>query len=113
MKKTIAAIIVSVCVGGFGGFVCGYDYSDTQHQKTIQSTNTTINNLNQEVDVLKDDVNGITRMYKDAMSEKSLILKDKNNLVIYGIELCKKMKDERNCLMELALRGNAPFDFKD
>lgn len=28
MKKTIYAIIVSVCVGGIGGFACGYDYSD-------------------------------------------------------------------------------------
>ncbi|HAX2909432.1 TPA: hypothetical protein JWI84_003069 [Escherichia coli] len=113
MKKTIAAIVVSVCVGAVGGFACGYDYSDTKHQETITTTNTTINNLNKEIDTLKDDVNGITRMYKDVMAEKSQYQQDKNNLVIYGIGLCKKMKDERGCLMELALKGNAPFDFKD
>ncbi|EER5832839.1 hypothetical protein HKE85_003050 [Escherichia coli] len=113
MKKTIYAIIVSVCVGGIGGFACGYDYSDTQHQETIRSTKAEIKDLNQEISQLENALSLKDSEYSEVYAEKQKYWKEKDNLVVYGMKLCKSMKDERSCLMELALKGNVTIDFKD
>ncbi|CAD5752452.1 Uncharacterised protein [Escherichia coli] len=106
MKKTIAAIIVSVCVGAVGGFVCGYDYSESLQQTKIAS-------LNHEISQLENAISLKDSEYNEVYAEKQKYWKEKDNLVVYGIKLCKSMKDERSCLMELAIKGNLQVDFKD
>ncbi|EDT7800709.1 hypothetical protein CCF60_003128 [Salmonella enterica subsp. enterica serovar Berkeley] len=109
MKKTIIATILSLGLG----FGVGYMYMNhatsetiTGHEQTIKKLNNDISRLNIAIEIKDGD-------YQDLYEENRRLFEDRNAGVLFGIQLCKKMKDTRACLMELGLKTNTPVDFKD
>ncbi|HGA5125588.1 TPA: hypothetical protein ACISXB_004084 [Salmonella enterica subsp. enterica serovar Javiana] len=103
--KNIIAAIVSLAIG----FGACYAFMD----KTITAQAETIATLTQEVDELNNVVAIKESEYKEVYADKQRYLDGKNQAVLFGINMCKKLKESRSCLMELGLKTNTPVDFKD
>ncbi|EHI3273315.1 hypothetical protein J9089_003236 [Salmonella enterica] len=103
--KNIIAAIVSLAIG----FGACYAFMD----KTITTQAETIATLTQEVDELNNVVAIKESEYKEVYADKQRYFDERNAGVLFGMQLCKKMKDTRSCLMELAIKTNSTVDFKD
>ncbi|EMW0060120.1 hypothetical protein ABIV32_001532 [Salmonella enterica subsp. enterica] len=104
MKKIIIATVVSL---GLGFGAC-YAYLN----KTITNQAETIATLTKEVDSLNSSVDLKESEYQEAYADKQRYQNERNAAVLFGMQLCKKMKDSRSCLMELAIKTNSTVDFK-
>ena len=99
-------------IGDINGEEQMYPASMTKIMTTILAIDN-LKDLNQEISQLENALSLKDSEYSEVYAEKQKYWKEKDNLVVYGMKLCKSMKDERSCLMELALKGNVTIDFKD
>ncbi|EJJ0783304.1 hypothetical protein NIN12_000005 [Salmonella enterica] len=105
MKKIIIAVIVSLGLG-VGATYAVMNKTITEQAKTISTLNTEIDQLNTAVE-LKDSE------YQELSAENKRLFEDRNAGVLFGMNLCKQVKDSRSCLMELAIKTNSQVDFKE
>ncbi|MDM78551.1 hypothetical protein EB944_15010 [Salmonella enterica] len=105
MKKIIIAVIVSLGLG-VGATYAVMNKTITEQAKTISTLNTEIDQLNNTVELKEME-------YQDMKAENDRLFTDRNAGVLFGIKLCKKMKDERSCLMELGIKTRSTIDFKE
>lgn len=103
--KTFYAAIVSLVIGFGAGYVVNNQTTVKEQAKTISTLNTEIDQLNTAVE-LKDSE------YQELSAENKRLFEDRNAGVLFGMQLCKQMKDSRSCLMELAIKTNSQVDFK-
>ncbi|EIQ8612471.1 hypothetical protein LJE78_002087 [Salmonella enterica] len=103
--KTFYAAIVSLVIGFGAGYVVNNQTTVKEQAKTISTLNTEIDQLNTAVE-LKDSE------YQELSAENKRLFEDRNAGVLFGMNLCKQMKDSRSCLMELAIKTNSQVDFK-
>lgn len=104
--KTFYAAIVSLVIGFGAGYVVNNQTTVKEQAKTISTLNTEIDQLNTAVE-LKDSE------YQELSVENKRLFEDRNAGVLFGMKLCKKMKDERSCLMELGIKTRSTIDFKE
>ncbi|ECS0152314.1 hypothetical protein I3Y54_001819 [Salmonella enterica] len=103
--KTFFAAIASLVIG-FGAAYAVINQTTVKEQaKTISTLNTEIDQLNTAVE-LKDSE------YQELSAENKRLFEDRNAGVLFGMNLCKQVKDTRSCLMELAIKTNSQVDFK-
>ncbi|EAT8909037.1 hypothetical protein C7048_06160 [Salmonella enterica] len=103
--KTFYAAIVSLVIGFGAGYVVNNQTTVKEQAKTISTLNTEIDQLNTAVE-LKDSE------YQELSAENKRLFEDRNAGVLFGMNLCKQVKDTRSCLMELAIKTNSQVDFK-
>ncbi|EIK6237380.1 hypothetical protein OGT86_000301 [Salmonella enterica] len=105
MKKIIIAVIVSLGLG-VGATYAVMNKTITEQAKTISTLNTEIDHLNNAVELKEME-------YQELSAENKRLFEDRNAGVLFGMKLCKKMKDERSCLMELGIKTRSTIDFKE
>ncbi|EME0745943.1 hypothetical protein VXJ73_001176 [Salmonella enterica] len=104
MKKIIIAVIVSLGLG-VGATYAVMNKTITEQAKTISTLNTEVDQLNNTVELKEME-------YQDMKAENDRLFTDRNAGVLFGMNLCKQVKDTRSCLMELAIKTNSQVDFK-
>ncbi|ENK9858680.1 hypothetical protein AB4G10_003921 [Salmonella enterica] len=104
--KTFYAAIVSLVIGFGAGYVVNNQTTVKEQAKTISTLNTEIDQLNTAVE-LKDSE------YQELSAENKRLFEDRNAGVLFGMNLCKQMKDSRSCLMELGIKTRSTIDFKE
>lgn len=112
MTKTIIATILSLGLG----FGAGYAYMNKtieEQNKTIAGHEQTIKKLNNDISRLNIAIKIKDEDYQALSEENSRLFQDRNAGVLFGIQLCQKMKDTRACLLELGVKTRSPMDFKD
>ncbi|EAP9917990.1 hypothetical protein LQI10_000089 [Salmonella enterica] len=103
--KTFFAAIASLVIG----FGAGYAVIN---QTTVKEQAETIVTLTQEVDSLNNLVALRESELKELSADNKRLFEDRNAGVLFGMQLCKQMKDSRSCLMELGLKTRSTVDFK-
>lgn len=109
MTKTIIATILSLGLG----FGAGYAYMNHTNNVIIEEQNKKIKQLKIDLGDALIDKQWYVDRNKDLIEENSRLFQDRNAGVIFGIQLCKKMKDTRACLLELGVKTRSPMDFHD
>ncbi|EJJ4258220.1 hypothetical protein NI437_000005 [Salmonella enterica] len=109
MKKTILAVIASLVIG----FGAGYGIMHYQSHKTFQEQSVIFGEMSDEIKRLEGEIEKANTEYQKVYDDKQRYLTDKNNTVMFAVKLCKVMKEQRDCLMELALQSRSPYDIKD
>ncbi len=104
--KTFYAAIVSLVIGFGAGYVVNNQTTVKEQAKTISTLNTEIDQLNTAVE-LKDSE------YQELSAENKRLFEDRNAGVLFGMNLCKQVKDSRSCLMELGIKTRSTIDFKE
>lgn len=104
--KTFFAAIASLVIG-FGAAYA------VINQTTVKEQAETIVTLTQEVDSLTNTVNVRENELRELQATNDKLFEDRNAGVLFGMQLCKQMKDSRSCLMELAIKTNSQVDFKE
>lgn len=103
--KTFYAAIVSLVIGFGAGYVVNNQTTVKEQAKTISTLNTEIDQLNTAVELKESE-------YQELSAENKRLFEDRNAGVLFGMNLCKQVKDTRSCLMELAIKTNSQVDFK-
>ncbi|EIV1120742.1 hypothetical protein AB0253_002884 [Salmonella enterica] len=103
--KTFFAAIASLVIG-FGAAYA------VINQTTVKEQAETIVTLTQEVDSLNNLVALRESELKELSADNKRLFEDRNAGVLFGMQLCKQMKDPRSCLMELGLKTRSTVDFK-
>lgn len=104
--KTFYAAIASLVIG-FGAAYA------VINQTTVKAQQEYIATLTTEVDSLTNTVNVRENELRELQATNDKLFKDRNAGVLFGMQLCKQMKDSRSCLMELAIKTNSQVDFKE
>lgn len=103
--KTFFAAIASLVIG----FGAGYAVIN---QTIVKEQAEAIVTLNQEVDSLNNLIALRENELKELSADNKRLFEDRNAGVLFGMQLCKHMKDSRSCLMELGLKTRSTVDFK-
>ncbi|ECX0160833.1 hypothetical protein AHT88_17780 [Salmonella enterica subsp. enterica serovar Muenchen] len=110
--KTFYAAIASLVIG-FGAAYAVINHTTVKEQaETISTMNTQIVKLNNEIKELNNEIELKTIENQELNAKNKRLSEDRNAGVLFGIQLCKQMKDERSCLLELGVRTRSPMDFK-
>ncbi|ELY4895587.1 hypothetical protein SM618_004637 [Salmonella enterica] len=103
--KTFFAAIASLVIGFGAGCVVINQTTVKAQQEYVATLTTEIDNLTNTVTVRENEL-------KEMQETNSRLFKDRNAGVLFGMNLCKQVKDTRSCLMELAIKTNSQVDFK-
>ncbi|ECW0786365.1 hypothetical protein F3Q20_02460 [Salmonella enterica subsp. enterica] len=109
MKKIIIATVLSLGLG----FGVGYGVMNHKATETNNTLWVEVQRLEKNLEEYTTANKEYSREFKALKEENKRLLDGKNGAVMFGVKLCKTMKEQRECLMELALKSNSPFDIKD
>lgn len=104
MKTVLIAIIVA-----YLSYCIGYN----ERAPLIQAQSNAIIKLNDVVKEKQEKYDNLLNEYDDTHSKYRKAQGERNEAVLFAMNLCKKMEEKKQCLMELAIKTNSKVDFKD